>query len=234
MRRPSIAHLSLASVLTFFAPWIAAADLRQDLAAVQRVAEAFLRAQTAGLPGTVRSSVGAVDSRLALPPCAALEAYLPSGARLWGSSTVGVRCPGEGGWSVALPAQVNVHGPVVIATRPLLPGQTLGADDLAIRQEELTRLPAGILSDPAQLVGKSLAVGMSAHQVLREEWVRAPQAIRQGQPVRLVAQGHGFRLSNEGVAVNHALEGQPAQVRLASGRTVRGVAKAPGLVEVVF
>lgn len=210
------------------------AESRQDLGTVQRTAEAFVAAQAAGLPGEVSTSVGALDPRLALPTCAKLQAYLPAGARLWGSSSVGVRCLADGGWSVALPVQVKVRGQIVIATRPLLPGQTLAADDLAMRPAELTQMPAGVVTDTAALVGKSLAVGVPAHQPLRHEWVRAPQVIRQGQQVKLIAQGQGFRLTNEGVAVNHALEGQPAQVRLASGQMVRGTARAPGLVEVVF
>ncbi|KAB2838250.1 MAG: flagellar basal body P-ring formation protein FlgA [Burkholderiales bacterium] len=215
-------------------PQTAAEAPRQDLAAVQRVAQAYLQAETARLPGSVSATVGTLDPRLALPPCDRLEAYLPAGARLWGSSSVGVRCLHDGGLAVSLPVMVKVVGPVVIAARPLMPGQTLAAEDLATRQAELTQLPAGLLGDAATLVGKSLAVGVAAQQPLRQEWVRAPQAVKQGQAVKLVAQGRGFRLTNEGVAVSSALEGQVAQVRLASGQTVRGVARSAGVVEVVF
>lgn len=207
---------------------------RQDLQAVQRAAQAFVQVEIAKLPGMAQFTVGALDTRLSLPACALLEAYLPSGARLWGSTSVGVRCRQNADWSVSLPVRVKVQGSVVVAARPLLPGQTLGVEDLATRQTELTQLPAGVLSDPAALVGKSLAVGVAAQQPLRQEWVRAPQAVKQGQAVKLVAQGRGFRLTNEGIAVNTALEGQVAQVRLTSGQTVRGVARAQGLVEVVF
>jgi len=232
---PATRHVSIALFLLLAPAFAQAApEARQDLALVQSVAEAFVKTQALGLPGEVSIKVGQVDTRLALAPCAKLEAYLPAGARLWGSSSVGVRCLGENGWSLALPVQVTVQGNVVIAARPLQAGQTLAAEDLGTRSAELTQLPAGVLTDPAQLVGRSLAIGVSAHQPLRQEWVRAPQAIRQGQAVKLLAQGRGFRLTNEGVAVTSALEGQAAQVRLASGQTVRGVAKGPGVVEVVF
>ncbi len=231
---PAVRFVLFASLLSLLLPFARATEARQDLAAVQKVAQAFVEAQSLSLPGEVRASVGQVDPRLALPPCARLEAYLPAGARLWGSSSVGVRCLETNAWSVALPVQIKVQGAVVIAARPLQAGQTLAAEDLATRSAELTQLPAGVISDPAALVGKSLAIGVAAHQPLRQEWVRAPQAIRQGQAVKLLAHGRGFRLTNEGVAVNSALEGQLAQVRLASGQTVRGVAKGPGMVEVVF
>lgn len=232
--RAALAPTLFATAALAANPQASAEAPRQDLAAVQRVAEAYVQEETAKLPGSVSAKVGALDSRLALPACAKLEAYLPTGARLWGSSSVGVRCLQEAGWAVSLPVMVKVQGTVVMAARALLPGQTLGAEDLATRQTELTQLPAGVLSDPAILVGKSLAVGVAAQQALRQEWVRAPQAFRQGQAVKLVAQGRGFRLTNEGVALSGALEGQVAQVRLASGQTVRGVARGPGVVEVVF
>ena len=57
-------------------------------------------------------TVGALDSRLSLAPCAAIEPYVPNGLRLWGKTRIGVRClDGAVRWNVFLPVQVKALGP---------------------------------------------------------------------------------------------------------------------------
>jgi len=56
----------------------------------------------------------------------------------------------------------------------------------------------------------------------------------QGQTVRLISKGPGFRVSAEGKALANVGVGQLAQVRTASGQTVSGVARPDGTVEVSF
>ncbi|MBY0267906.1 MAG: flagellar basal body P-ring formation protein FlgA, partial [Burkholderiales bacterium] len=68
----------------------------QAAASIQGSIEHFLRAQTAGLPGTVSHSIGPIDART----CAAPEVFLPPGARLWGKSHVGVRCSVPASWTI--------------------------------------------------------------------------------------------------------------------------------------
>ena len=54
----------------------------QAHASIQRAIEDYLRVQTGGLPGEVTSSVGAIDPRLALAQCGALEVFTPPGPPL--------------------------------------------------------------------------------------------------------------------------------------------------------
>ena len=55
----------------------------QALGSISKAVHDYLRVQTAGLPGTATYTVGALDPRLVLPACPALELFLPAGARLW-------------------------------------------------------------------------------------------------------------------------------------------------------
>src|SRR5437868_10851248 len=125
------------------APRMEPADLRQ-------VAEQFLQVQTAGLPGKVTVSVGAVDPRLNLAPCPAPEAFLMPGSRAWGKTTVGVRCAAPSPWTVYIQSQVSVLGSYVAAAVPLAQGQAIEEAQLAMMQGELTALPAGVATDKAQ------------------------------------------------------------------------------------
>lgn len=207
---------------------------RQDTGALRQHVEQFLRVQTAGLPGEVGIEVGQVDARTALPACAAPEPFLPGGARVWGKTTVGVRCSAPSPWTIYIPASVKVMADYVVTAAPLAQGQMLGPNDIATVRGDLTRLPNGVVTDPSQAVGRTLAASLPVGAPLRNDQLRSVQAVQQGQTVRLVTVGPGFRVSAEGRALNNATEGQIAQVRTNSGQVVSGVAKAGGVVEVTY
>lgn len=197
-----------------------------------KAVENYVRSETAGFPGQVSVSFGAVDSRLNLPACQALEPFVPAGGRLWGQGSVGVRCNGQTPWTIYVAVSVKVMANVVHAVRPLAQGQAVGAADIALQKADLAQLPAGILTEPAQAVGKILVSSIAPGQPLRQDTLRSPPVILQGQTVKLLAQGRGFSVSSEGKALAAATEGQVVQVRIQSGQTISGIARSGALVEV--
>ena len=197
------------------------------------VAERFARLQTQGLPGEVSITMGPLDTSR-LPPCTAHEAFLPPGSRLSGRTHIGVRCLGPNVWSVLVPAQIRINGQYVTTTRALAAGQIVSAADLTTVKGDLASLPSGIVTAPETAIGKTLRNPLAAGQPVRQEQLQAPWVIRQGQSVRVVSTGAGFAVSAEGKSIGNASEGQVVQVRMASGQTVSGVAKADGSVEIAF
>ncbi len=208
------------------------AHARQEPAEVKRVIEDFLRVQTRGLPGQATFTVGMIDPNNNLAPCPALEAFLPAGGRPWGRTNLGVRCQAEGGWSIYVPVQVKVMGEYYVTARPLARGQVISAGDLVRRTGDLAELPAGIVTEESQAVGKTLNVGVQSGQILRNDTLRAQLVVQQGQSVKVVSGGKGFQVATEGKALNNAADGQVVQVRTASGQTVSGIARQGGTVEV--
>jgi len=206
---------------------------QQDLSLIRQAAETYAKQQTAHLPGQVAVTMGAIEP-VQLAQCAKLQAFLPLGAKLWGNSTVGVRCAVGAAWSLYVPVTVRVQGPVVVAARPLPSGKLLTGEDLVLQTTELTQLSSGVLSDANDAVGKTLSVGVSAGHALRQDMLRAPLVIRQGQAVKLIAQGQGFKVSSEGRALANAAAGQMVQVKAQNGQTVSGIARADGSVEVQY
>lgn len=196
-------------------------------------AERYVRQQTQGLPGKVQIKMGTLDVTR-LPPCTAHEGFSPSGTRLSGKTHVGVRCLGPAIWSVLVPVHIAITGNYVTTGRPLAAGQTIAASDLIVSTGDLSTMPTGILGDPKFAVGKTLRNSLGAGQPLRADQLVAPLVIRQGQTVRVTSAGPGFAVSSEGKAMNNAAEGQIAQIRMGSGQTVSGVAKADGSVEISF
>ena len=203
-----------------------------QLALIHQTVEELVARQTAGLPGKVSFTIGAIDTRLNLPVCPAPQAFLPTGTRLWGRASVGVRCTGGTAWTIYVPVSIKVMTEVVVAAHALARGHTLQAGDFMLQEADLGELPGAVVVNPEQALGRIVTVSVAPGQPLRQDLLRAPPAIRQGQSVTLLAQGPGFKISAAGKAVNNAAEGQVAQVRTPSGRTINGIARMGAIVEI--
>jgi len=71
---------------------------------------------------------------------------------------------------------------------------------------------------------------VAAGQPLRATMMAAPVVIQSGRPVKVIVQGAGFSVANEGTALGNARAGQAIRVRLASGKVVSGTATQNGEV----
>ncbi|AWU98935.1 flagellar biosynthesis protein FlgA [Burkholderia sp. JP2-270] len=204
---------------------------QQDPDSIRRAALAFLQQQIAGLPGKTTATVTTAFPR-GLAACTTLEPFLPTGARLWGRTTVGVRCAGERPWTVYLQAKVTVQATYYVAARQIAPGEPLGAADLVARDGDLTVLPLAVITDPAQAVGSTALARISAGLPLRQDMLKSAASVSAGQTVRVVAAGPGFTISAEGSVLANAAPGQSVRVRMAAGQIVTAIVKDAGTVEI--
>jgi flagellar basal body P-ring formation protein FlgA len=208
----------------------AQAAAAQSHAKIREVALAYLQTQTQSLPGTVSLQIGDIDSRTILRACTALEAFTPSGSQLIGRTSIGVRCNEKPGWSVFLQASIRVSTDMLVANRPLAQNTVLSANDFSLQSGELGQ--PGILIDPVQAIGKTLKFAIGAGQVLRQDMLRAPYLITQGQMADVRVNSRGFSVRASGQALNNGAQGQSVQVRMASGQVISGMVAADGSVEV--
>ncbi len=207
--------------------------LAQDLASAVDVTEATrqwvdhsLKNATAagGEPLRMEVSLGNLDSRLRLAPCAQIEPYLPVNTRLWGKTRIGLRClQGATHWNVFLPVTVKAFGPAWVLRDAIAPGGTLKAEDAMLAEVDWANEPSSIIADAGQWIGQVTAYTLSAGQALRQAMVRPPQVFQSGASVRILAQGMGFSVSSDGQALNPGIVGQLARVRTDAGRVVSGV-----------
>lgn len=216
--------------LLLFQPFLTAgaAPSMQSHAQITKVVSSFIQQQTASLSGKVNYQIESIDERITLPACNAIEAFLPSGSQLIGKTSIGVRCNDKSGWTIFIPALIKITLDVLVSTHQLQVGHTLQPQDITLQSIEMSR-PTGF-TDPAQVTGKVLRYNISAGQILRDDMLRLPYSLTQGQVVQVVGQGNGFIVRNEGVALNNASEGQAVQVRVSSGRVIGGIARN-GIVE---
>ncbi len=182
----------------------------------------FVERQARPGAGRIEVSVGSLDPRLQLAPCARIEPYLLPGTRLWGRTAIGVRCIEGARWAVALPVTVTVHGLALVAAEPLAAGSRPSASSVRLEEVELSSEPGTPVTDEAQLVGRTLTRTLAPGQVVRVEHLRVSHSVAPGDPIRIQVVGPGFVVHAEGKALAGAGEGQPIRVRTENGRIVSG------------
>lgn len=218
---------ALACVLTAgVAQAQAVADPAADLPALTQrwLDDAITRNQPAGLPLRMEVSIGALDSRLRLAPCARVEPYLPAGSRLWGRTRLGLRCTQGGGrWNVFLPVTVKAFGPAWVLRDNVVAGSVLTAADAVQTEADWAAEPSPVIAEAGAWVGQVASRSLMAGQPLRQSMVKAAQAFAAGTPVRVVAQGPGFEISSDAEAVTPGVVGQPVRVRMENGRIANGI-----------
>ena len=175
-------------------------------------------------PLRMEVSVGALDPRLRLAPCNQVEPFLPPNAQLWGRARLGLRCTdGATRWSVFLPITVKAFGPAWVLRAPVAQG-TVMTEDLAEQAEvDWAEDRSPVLAEPGLWVGQIATRTVMPGQTIRQSMVRAPLAFQAGTQVRVVAQGPGFSVSSAAQALSAGVVGQPARVRIESGRILSGV-----------
>ncbi len=206
----------------------------QDLEVVKTKVFEYLRTQSQGLPGIVSVTVGQIDRNIRLANCPVLEVFMPQGSRVWGKTSVGVRCNLQPNWIIYVQANVSVSARYVVASLPLAQGHVIGAEDLIFESGDLAQLPAGIFTEMSQVVGRSLNISITPGAVLRQEMLRQPSVVQQGQAVKLVSSGVGFDITADGKALNKASVGQVVQVKVPNGQVISGIARSDGVVDVKF
>ncbi len=197
---------------------------------LQEAARALLVQETNGLPGEVRITVFPPDPAKRQPACAALEAFLPSNARAWGRTSVGVRCNAPTPWVLYLKATVEVLAEYPVSARALASGTVIRGSDLTMQRGDITQLPADALLDTEEIIGQQTRHLTGAGKPLRKSLLVTPEVIRAGQRVSVLIQERTFTVSTEGKAIHRAGAGDRVRVLLDNRRTVNGIAQPDGSV----
>ena len=195
--------------------------------------EALARNMPAQSPLRMEVSVGALDERLRLAPCTRVEPYLPTGARLWGRTRLGLRCQeGAVRWNVFLPVTVKAYGPAWVLTGDVTMGTVLTAADATEAEVDWAAENTSILAEPSLWVGLVASRHLKAGQALRQSVLRAPQIFQAGALVRVVAQGQGYAVSAAGQAMSAGAAGQTVRIRMDNGKIVSGIVNDDGTISV--
>lgn len=177
-----------------------------------------------GVPLRMEVTVGELDRRLRLAPCARVEPYIPVGTRLWGRSRLGIRClDGTVRWNVFLPVTIKAYGQAWVIKGDVAAGATLMQDDAIEAEVDWAQESSPIVANPSQWVGQVASRALTTGQALRQSMVKPAQVFQAGAQVRVIAQGAGFQITSDGQALSAGIVGQPVRVRMDNGRVMTGV-----------
>nr|WP_315466361.1 flagellar basal body P-ring formation chaperone FlgA [uncultured Rhodoferax sp.] len=201
----------------------------QGAAALQAMAQSWVtdavmrHQRSEGSNLRMEAVVGPLDSRVKLAACANIEPYVPPGARLWGRSRVGMRCvDGMTRWNVTLPVTVKAMGEAWVLKSQVNSGLNVSEANVTWAEVDWAEDPAPVLTDKASWLGHTATRALSTGQVLRQGMVRPAQVFQAGASVKVVAQGPGFQISSEAMALSAGVVGQLARVRMENGRVASG------------
>jgi flagella basal body P-ring formation protein FlgA len=141
-----------------------------------------------------------------------------------------MKCTAPTKWALYLTYQVHLTGPSLTALHPLPARHLLGPGDVTLTNVRYEQDPGSYLREiPAGAVTQR---PMNANQPILVYDLILPDVIQAGAKVRVRAQGRGFSVAQEGKALNAAKAGGTVQVKMPTGRIVRGMANQAGEVEI--
>jgi len=215
-----------------------AASQWQSHAAIRDTAQSFLQAFASNQHQGNRSEVklGKLDSRLRVKKCdSALEAFMSPGGRTSGNTTVGVRCPDVGGWSIYVAARIDIYGPVLVARQPLARGSTIQETDLEPVERNLSNLPYGYYTDSQSIAGQLAKRNITAATVITPQMLQAPKLVKRGQRVTLIVETGPLKIRSTGKAMSDGKSGDLVSVKSdGSLRVVDGIVVSPGVIKVTL
>ncbi len=206
----------------------------ENLDDLAQIARQFLLEKTKEFDGKTEILITPLDSRLKLADCEKPIPYLSQGAKIWGKTTVAIRCEAPEAWRIMVKAQVKIHTAYLTAAKVLPRGHIIGENDLALVTGDITDMRTGVLTDKQHAIGHTVNRTIQPGSAIWADQLKTAQIIQQGQTVTVISQGKGFRISSDGQAINNACQGQLAKVKMPNGKIVKGIAKSDGIIEVYF
>lgn len=107
---------------------------------------------------------------------------------------------------------LEVIAPVVVVRKPMGRYQPIESQDVTVVLKDLTKLPSGYFSDPAEVIGKRVKRTVYGSTVLREDLVELPPLVNRGDVVTIIAEAGALRITARGEAKAKGRKGERISV----------------------
>jgi flagella basal body P-ring formation protein FlgA len=206
----------------------------QSLEAIQKAAEAFVRASLPEKSGKHFVTANPLDPRLRLEPCAApLETFSQGTGMNTGRVTVGVRCPSATPWTIYVPVSIEVETSVLVLRRPLSRRSRVELADVELQVRRVPGLATVFVNDVASLKGHRLKRSLPVGTALTVDMLQPDVLVRRGQQVTLIAANGPVQIRAQGEALTEGALDERVRVRnVSSLKIVEGVVESSGVVRV--
>lgn len=152
--------------------------------------------------------------------------------RQLGRLALSARCPASGRVT-KLTARAQVTATIPVAARDLDAREPIAADDLGTARRTLTSL-TDTVTRADEAIGRTSRRSLHAGQVLSRRILQAPELIRRGQTVRIVARVGQAEIVNTGIAMQNGARDDVIRLRVGTRRDAKVVAvrvTGPGMAE---
>ncbi|ORU00970.1 Flagellar basal-body P-ring formation protein FlgA [Anaerovibrio sp. JC8] len=153
------------------------------------------------------------------------RATLPNGVRLSKGTQVNVDVLLDGSKYVTMRCmmRVRVFDQMVTASKQLIQGNVITAQDLRIDEREYKGENWKYFTDMSQVIGKVASRGISQGEIITSRNIQNPVIIHSGDLIDLSAVINGIRVTTQGRAMENGREGDYINVKnMTSGKVVRG------------
>ncbi len=224
---------SAAAAAAVLVPAIAAPALAAEVESAGAIRAAIAAAVKPRLgTGDATIAIGTIDSRLRLPLCRGLEVSLEgaTGAMM----TAKVDCPSPG-WTIYVPVQVHAWIEAVAAAANLAPRTRLTAALLTRQRVDLFAAAGAPITDPAQIEGKVLRVGVVAGAPIVASFLENPVVIHTGQRVLLTLTDGAMVIRDSVIALEDGRAGDTIAMRNPeSQKIIHATVASDGTAEIRF
>lgn len=138
---------------------------------------------------------------------------------------------GTGPASLRLRGTADLRFDLPVLARPFARGDVIAAADLTMEKRSRRELPAGTISEPAQLIGTVARRALSPGQPLKQGDIAAPDLVDRNQLVTVTYEVPGMSLTLRGRALASGVLGAVVAVQNStSKKTIEAVVTGPGRV----
>jgi flagellar basal body P-ring formation protein FlgA len=127
---------------------------------------------------------------------------------------------------------VTAYRQVPVAKRTIQPGERFTPNDFALEKKDVTFTTDGIPTE-SEITAAIAARVISADQIVGRSMLRREQALKMGEPVKIVTGQEGWQISIEGVAQQSGYIGDMVRVKVPrTQKVLSGLLREKGVVEV--
>jgi flagella basal body P-ring formation protein FlgA len=205
----------------------------QDQGAIRAAIEAAVAPRLAAMHGVQGEvDVGTIDTRLRLPACLNIDVELPPANSAM--MTAKVTCPSPS-WVLYVPVHLHAWVEAFVAAANLAPNTRLTPALFMRGRADAFAGNGGLITDPQQVEGKILRVGLMAGAPILSPLLDLPVAVHRGQQVMLTLTDPEMSIRTTATALDDGRVGDTIQVQNAdSQKTLRATVARDGGVEIRF
>lgn len=189
------------------------AQSRHNLLQLRQEAENYLvTTYQKARPEKLEIKLGNWDRRISLSACQQKVAFsLQDSAGPGGNVTIGCECADSPGWTIHLPAQVDIYRSVVIANRSIARGEIIELDDLDLKIRNISNEDSVLARQ--EIAGKAAKRIINSGDVIKTTLLDQPKAVTRGENVTITAKSGIIQVVMQGTAMTDGKMGQQIRVK---------------------